>query len=806
MLMNYVSLNEIRDDLLKFFKNQNLYPIIGAGFSANCQTSKGVTPSGDMLKAEMLSQMAEAGTDTSTISSMDLKAIAKYYKKLVPRNVRTRYLQNNFTHITLPDYAVDFLKIKWKYIYTFNIDTGIEDNSAFKNIILPNKPCDEKDIKNMENCLFKVHGDVVDYCKYTDSMCYIFDNKEYAQSIKQNIFILNKMHHDFTFNNLIFIGCSLTDELDLLSLSLPDDINSQTRRYYVTDKRPDGFKEIDLKEYGITDIILIDNYSSFYRNIYKIFLESEKLQSDELDNFKNIKLNFSENNFDKNINYLCLGKSIFDTHCYTLRFPYFFIDRTLVFKKIIPEMSKYTIQFICGGRVSGKTYALASIIKNIRDRDVYFFDSRYSLNSDTLNKLIEKKNSVICFDTTSISKEQIYYLKENIYNISKNTLNIVVCINASDKDVISSIKRMADSDQIFLYDMSNKLDTDEHTDLNDKLSQLTIPSFDIHKSLLDNLLIISDKHAKKYMGTNFKYEANNTFSMSILILLAIKEKITSQEFVDFGIEREVYDLLHKLTPIVDEDYTNIIERDSLDSSSCKIYANSRYWLLNKLGSYASDYAKHQLIVESYHNIISHLIKNHNIRYNSIEDYIKYDIINDIFFRPDRGNLSLIKSLYDDLNDLLFSNPQFHHQRAKCYLWHCNYSSDPKAEISDALRFAKLAKHNLELTANINNPKVIIALAHIDFTLALIYAKTNFIHNYTDARLFKECLPYLKCALDNPYNKEYFYTLLGRNNKKIDDINRFVTYATTKDLSDMNLSSVEQRMLNDIITIVISTRQ
>ena len=81
----------------------------------------------------------------------------------------------------------------------------------------------------MENCLFKVHGDVVDYCKYTDSMCYIFDNKEYAQSIKQNIFILNKMHHDFTFNNLIFIGCSLTDELDLLSLSLPDDIMLLTK-------------------------------------------------------------------------------------------------------------------------------------------------------------------------------------------------------------------------------------------------------------------------------------------------------------------------------------------------------------------------------------------------------------------------------------------------------------------------------------------------------------------------------------------------------------------------------------------------
>ena len=138
----------------------------------------------------------------------------------------------------------------------------------------------------MNDCIFKVHGDVVDYCKYTDSICYIFDSKEYAQSIKRNLYILNKLNHDFTYNNLIFIGCSLTDELDLLSLSTFDENSSMTSRYFVSDTKPDKFREIDLEEYGITHIILVDNYLDFYHSFYEIFLESEKLQYDELSNFK----------------------------------------------------------------------------------------------------------------------------------------------------------------------------------------------------------------------------------------------------------------------------------------------------------------------------------------------------------------------------------------------------------------------------------------------------------------------------------------------------------------------------------------
>ena len=268
---------------------------------------------------------------------------------------------------------------------------------------------------------------------------------------------------------------------------------------------------------------------------------------------------------------------------------------------------------------------------------------------------------------------------------------------------------------------------------------------------------------------------------------------------------EIYELLHKLSPIIDEDYTSLIERDTFNSSSYKVYANSRYWLLSKLGFYASEPDMHKLIINAYHTIIECLISNHGINYRNLEDYIKYDVINEIFFRPEHGNLLLIKKLYDSLDDLLASEPQFYHQKAKCYLWHCDYSSDKNKEISDALRFAKLAKHNLSLRSNTNNNKVIISLAHMEFTIALIYAKINSLEEFTNVKTFKESIPILLNSLTNPLNKEYFLGLMRRKNKKINDINNFYNYVTTTDLSKYSLSTAERKNLDELVNYIFSIK-
>ena len=803
--MDIIKLEDVKGELIKQIKRQSLYPVIGAGFTAGCIARNGKTPEGDELREKMLHQINANGYDTKGIEKKDLKKVSKYYKSLVSREDRTKYLIDNFTEIVLPESKKKFINIEWKYIYTFNIDTAIEENSKFRNVILPNKECDDRNIAILNNCIFKIHGDVDYYCKYPKSECYIFDSREYIQSIKNNTYILNKLKHDFSYNNLMYIGCSLTDELDIMSITIDNEFAPNTKRYYVTSKEPDAFKKIDLENYGITDVVLVDSYNQFYNEMYLIYMESKKIVDDELSYFLNPELNFISNTFGENKEYFYLAKLLYDSKTKKLNIPSYFIDREVIKDNLIPELNKYNMQFICGGRVSGKSYSLVTIVKNIQDRDVYYFDSRYTLSQDSLCKLLLKKNTIICFDTSSISKDQIFFLKENIEIIEKNKINIIICINRSDKDVISSIKKNSMDDRIALYELDNKFKKDECDMINNKLPILSIPNFDMKKSVLDNLLIASEINASPYKECKKKFDIDNKYTMMLFILLAINEKISSIEFIEYGVVREVYDLLHRLSPIIDEDYTSMIERDTLNSSVYKVYANSRYWLLSELGTYASKPDKHKLIIEAYHMIVESLIKNYGVSYKYLEDYIKYDVINEIFFRKTHGNLLLIKKLYDSLDDLLASEPQFYHQKAKCYLWHCDYTTDKNKEISDALRYAKLAKHNLKLHSNVNNDKVLISLAHIDFTIALIYAKINALSDYSDIKVFKESIPILKESLTNPLNREYFLGLMKRNNKKINDINKFYNYVTTNDLSKYCLNNVEKINLEELVNYIFDMK-
>lgn len=790
--------NDVSEEIKKQLKNKMLFPIIGAGFSSNCQARRGFVPSGTELKDEMIRQIELSGGNGSQIKENNLKKVALYYKKLVEASVRKDYLLDHFTEIQLPEAQKKFLSIKWQYIYTFNIDTAIENNSEFTNIILPNKPIDMQVIEKQINCVFKVHGDAVEYCRYKNSSCYIFDFQEYAKSIKENHFLINKIENDFVYNNIIFIGCSLTDELDLLSLDFNDKMAPKVSRYYITTHKPDNYKQIDLELYGITHVVVVESYNQFYYDIYNLYLEAKKVQTDELDKFRNIKILHLPEEYEKNIDYLYLGKIAYDRKENHINLPSFFIDRQLVKDEIINEMDKYCIQCICGGRISGKTYALLSLVKEIKNRDVFYFDSRLSVNSETLNRLTMEKNCVICFDSFSLTKDQLYQLEKNIYCLKNNNINVVLCINRSEKDIISTIKSM-ESELIQIYDLKNKFTQEENDKLNKCFSIMSIPNFDYKKTILDNLLIVSKEINLNYKKEEYNFLVKSKDEMMVLILLAIQEKLTSQELVEFDIIKETYEIQKKIAPIIDEDYTDFIERNTVDSSSYKVYANSKYWIFNTLGSYASDKKNHSLIISAYKKIVQKLINNHSIRYTVIEGYIKYDIINEIFFKEKQGNLSLIKALYDELNDLLADNPQFHHQKAKCYLWHSGYSQNVMEEVNQALRFALVAHHNLSLKGNKNNDKVSIALSHIDFTIALIYAKKCSIENYSNSENFKQALKSIHQALQSQYNKEYCTNLIRRNEKKINDIKAFLIFAQTKDLSVYHLTSIERNLLNDLIT-------
>ena len=48
------------------------------------------------------------------------------YHKVVPNEAQEQYLRNNFTRVAIEDKKKDLLSLPWPYIYTLNIDDGIE--------------------------------------------------------------------------------------------------------------------------------------------------------------------------------------------------------------------------------------------------------------------------------------------------------------------------------------------------------------------------------------------------------------------------------------------------------------------------------------------------------------------------------------------------------------------------------------------------------------------------------------------------------------------------------------------------------
>lgn len=806
--MIYCKLIDIKKELIKLFKSRMLIPVIGAGFSFGCQAKDGKTPSGEELKVHMLSSIEKAGHSIESIKSLELKRISLYYKKIVNEYERKKYLLDNFTEVVLPDYQVNFLSINWLYIYTLNIDTAIEENSQYKRIILPNRSINNN-LLEKEKCLFKLHGDVIDYTQYNDSKSYIFDYEEYTKSLNENHSLLNMLSNDFCYNNILFVGCSLKDEIDLLSSYNNPEIskNYSTSKYYVTTSEPDLYTRFDLESYGITHVIIVDNYKQFYEDIYKIYIESTEIQNDDLEDFKNIKSRFVSGGYKENIDYLLYGKSLYNAKSKMIILPDFFIRRSIV-SKIIEEMNDYSVQVICGGHISGKSYCLVSILTSIKNRDNYYFNSRVSLNQEAIDYLSNKNGDVLLFDTSSLSKEQILSFIGRSSEFKKRNLNIIICINKSDKDIISSIKYLSNYDQTKIYDLSNKFNKVENDTLNSHLSRVDIHKFRIGSTILDNIFIILNdtKNSKGNSINKTKLEVSTKYEMMVIILLAIKEKLYNKEFIDFNIEREIFNIHRKITPIVDEDYTYLFEKTQSNSSNYKIFLNSKYWILNKLGEFSTDSSKHNLIIEAYKSIVDCLIKNYGFRYKNIEDYIKYDVINEIFFKEERGNLRLIKSIYDGLNDLLADNPHFHHQKAKCYLWHSKYADNIKEELKSAYRFATVARHNLRLEDPYEkNLRINISVAHMDFTIAIIVAKQNSLEQYKNTELFKLAIEKIALAIENVYNKEYVENLIERRDKKVNDILAFISYSQTNDLDYLGLNSIEKKNLVSLINRIYNIK-
>jgi len=209
--MDIVRFEDIKAEIINNMRRQKLIPIIGSGFTRGCNSLNGTVPSGKEYKEHMVSAIASVENITTNESAALLtrafSEVSTIYQKIVPINKQRDFLRDNFTCVQIDDpQKQSFINIGWPYIYTLNIDDGIEKNSKFSNVVYANRDVNSEVFTN-SLCVIKLHGDANEILTYRDSVSQIFSQSQYVRSLKGNSVLLNKLTHDATYMNLLYVDC-----------------------------------------------------------------------------------------------------------------------------------------------------------------------------------------------------------------------------------------------------------------------------------------------------------------------------------------------------------------------------------------------------------------------------------------------------------------------------------------------------------------------------------------------------------------------------------------------------------------------
>lgn len=763
--MNILNFEDAKEGLINYFKSKSLIPVIGSGFSMNELALNGTVPSGDSFKKHMLSELKKCAkiseNDLLKIEKQSFSEICTFYEDndLIPKENRLKFYKNNFSEVKLSDEKKQFLEIQWPYIYTLNIDDAIEKNSEYQHIIISNRDTYDDAFEN--KCVIKLHGDVNDLTTYSNSNCLIFTEAQYALSIKNNYSLLTRMENDFKNQNIIYIGCSLNNEIDLLAIStipFSNDSLHPIRRFFFSQKEPDFIEKQKLKKYNITDVLIVGNFDVIYSGIYDIWLESNKINTDELCQFSNIPINKLKQDDNDNKEYFYYGKLLHNKKENIINYPYNFIERDLL-KEIKSQLLDNNLILLEGRVLSGKSYLLAALYESEKSKQIYYFDSSTKIRKLSFEKLIKKEDSILLFDIGVLDRDQFDEILNNIEKFHHNNLKIIINVSLNRSDMLGLVKlklvnHEINEQYISKISIPNFFSKKELCTLNNLLPQINIPVFLENYSIIDNIIAIHKKMQKgKYLKKKLKIESYK--ELVALIILITQEKIYLYDQVKFGIERECYLISIKYPEIIEEIETVLIEKDANNLSNYKYILNAKLWLQNELTQFASNVDNHETIRDAYLFLVEKILQlkgnsNKNSR-ESYREYILFDSINTIFVNKHTENLFLIISIYDRLNQKLSNDYQFLHQYAKGLLmlylntFNANQNIDYIKKAKDKIVIAESLVNKVIENKQLNNEDVYrnsITLEHMQFTEALILCELVKNGEYRDYKMMENIIEIL----------------------------------------------------------------
>lgn len=848
----YYRMKEDKEKLLRICENLmqkgRLVPCIGAGFSKGIVTALGKIPSSGELKEKIIELLQRHDQETTDEDFKEIgnsfNDLAEYFWGRISKNIQLKtefmtFCRTAFRNAQdIPIAKKAFLNSGWNSIFSLNYDDVIEKCIPDICKVLPYERQNDAFLLT-QKCLYKLHGDIEKFLITGDPKYFVMGKLLYVEMIRdeQNKAMLSKIKTFSLSKSLLYIGCSLKDELDLLYASeiginnifKEIDTIHQAHIYmhYSPGEQLLTSQEQRLRSYGITYLVFMhseEDYNDFYNEINNIRKKIKSVSPKELDCYTGIWLDHQDNP-ERNIDLLFNNGLAFRDFSTKKRIemPLFFIKRTIA-QNIIEEISADTknIFIIYGRFFSGKTLCLINILNDICDLKCFYFPSFCRLSDESIIDICTKySHSVFLFDYNSISRNQIHILlNDNIDKIIHNKVFIILATMPADARYYYDYairNTFNHKDRVVIRELKNKFDGVESLEFNRRIGPLSLMEYKNNQSLLDYLLKESENHIRTANNNDFHVPINiignnEIDKLKAMIMLATEDVLSANKALDFGINDVLCDIENSSKISTIDEHGNqhlrgsLVERDydlpsGTQGPGFVFVHNSKIWILLALKQYVSSVGSYDDICKAYSEIVSvfyacerSLGRGADRYYLAARQYYMFDIIQSIFINDDGGWLSLVEKIYSKLTEILCDSFQFLHQKAKCELRiaRARFYTSPRFYLTKAVsnisRAIDLAKNGKD-----KYPDREIALAHMYFTQALIFINCSLKINEKTI----EAINLLHKLLFSIDFKQYNFEISARN---IEDIKLFSHNLL---LENNRFPPEIQRKVNDICTAYIN---
>lgn len=692
-----------------------LIPVVGSGFSFDTPTDNGGTvPSVRHLHAKLFSYIRKYSGYTADelegINKRNLFDLAQtfwtIYNRIPSEALHSffEYVHTNFQDISYhKDFQKAFLKVQWPYLFTLNYDSLIEDYSNHVyNPVIPYVSVN-RNFSGGKTRVYKLHGDAKTFTDSGDQRFFILSKAQYLETLMsdENEDMRTELLTAFSSKSILFFGCGLSEELDLLyssQLAIREkvkhiDPHQQAIIYisYESDENASSSnfsvkKEDDLTPYGVTHVLRIfseKESASFFNELADF---SAKIQRPTVDKFlqkySSMQFNILQAEdtacrdflFQENLVWRSIEK-----HMITL--PGYYVTRSKISKAEEIISNGEPLLFISGNFFSGKTFFLIELAQIFMTKKVYIFPSGTKLSNRQLDSLILKPNAIFCFDSKTLTTAQIKTICEEkkLDQIRKSNSSAIVVIDASDAPMYEYIFEARHVSREFPeIKISSIFNDQEEPSFNQKIGAISLPPYKKKETILDYIvenekILVGDTRTSHYFLSpqNDLLAKNPKRRTKALIMLATEIRIPAKRAIQFEIDAAVNELIKCCN---DSNSAAVIEKDYSifdgNSSGFEFVCNSKYWVIRVLSIFASlDRANINVISDAYLSIINNyrtIYKDSDVKfYQNSEPYYFFDHIQTIFnYRWFPNSHALTNAIYEKLLPALANSFQFLHQKAK----------------------------------------------------------------------------------------------------------------------------------------------